>query len=97
MVVEAEMDDNCILELCDPDGLPVTHAIRLAREVSRIEPNLALSLGAYLCRLADSPVSDERSVQRALKLLSAISDPRTFAATCQRSHRRLQNASPPTL
>ena len=84
------MDDNCILELCDPDGLPVTQAIRLAREVSRIEPNLAPSLGAYVCHLADSPASDERSVQRALKLLSAISDPRTFAATCQRSHRRLQ-------
>jgi hypothetical protein len=84
------MDDNCIPELCNPDRLPVTQAIRLAREVSRIEPSLAPSLGAYVCHLADSPVADERSVQRALQLLSAISDPRTFAATCHRSQRSLR-------
>lgn len=84
------MDDNCIPELCDPDRLPEAQAIRLAREVSRIEPNLAPSLGAYLCHLADSPMSDERSVRRALELLSAISDPRTFAATCHRSQRSLR-------
>ena len=87
------MDDNCILELCDPDRLPVTQAIRLAREVSRIEPNLAPSLGAYVCHLADSPLADERSVQRALALLSAISDPRAFAATCHRSQRSLRNVN----
>ena len=78
------MDDNCILELCDPDGLPVGRAIRLAREVSRIEPNLAPSLGAYVCHLADSARSDGRLMQRALELLCAISDPRSFAATCER-------------
>jgi hypothetical protein len=91
------MDDNCIPELCDPEGLPVTQAIRLAREVSRIEPNLAPSLGAYVCHLADSPVSDERLVQRALELLNAISDPRIFAATCHRSQRSLQSPSRATL
>ena len=84
IAVEVEMDDNCILELCDPDGLPVGQAIRLAREVSRIEPNLAPSLGAYVCHLADSAVSDARLMQRALELLCAISDPRSFAATCER-------------
>ena len=82
--VEAEMDDNCIQELCNPEGLPVTQAIRLARRVSRIEPNLAPSLGAYVCHLADSPTADERSLHRALELLSAISDPRTFAAAARR-------------
>jgi hypothetical protein len=97
MVVEAEMDDNCIPELCNPEGLPVTQAIRLAREVSRIEPNLAPSLGAYVCHLADSPVSDERLVQRALELLSAISDPRIFAITCHRAQRSLQSPSRATL
>ncbi|MCX6630227.1 MAG: hypothetical protein NTW28_21625, partial [Candidatus Solibacter sp.] len=74
----------CILELCDPDGLPVGRAIRLAREVSRIEPNLAPSLGAYVCHLADSPVADARLMQRALELLCAVSDPRSFATTCER-------------
>ena|SRR5664280_2313120 len=78
------MDDNCILELCDPDGLPVGQAIRLAREVSRIEPNLAPSLGAYVCYLADSAASDVRLMQRALELLCAVADPRSFTATCQR-------------
>ena len=83
-VVEAEMDDNCILELCDPDGLPVGQAIRLARAVSRIEPNLAPSLGAYVRHLADSDLSDARLMQRALELLCAVADPRSFAATCER-------------
>jgi len=78
------MDDNCILELCDPDGLPVSRAIRLAREVSRIEPNLAPSLGAYVCHLAESAGSDERLMQRALQVLCAVSDPRSFTATCER-------------
>ncbi len=78
------MDDNCIEELCDPDGLPVGQAIRLAREVSRIEPNLAPSLGAYVCHLADSGLSDARSMQRALELLCAVADSRSFAATCER-------------
>ena len=59
-------------------------AIRLAREVSRIEPNLAPSLGAYVCHLADSEVSNERLMQRALEVLCAISDARSFAATCER-------------
>jgi hypothetical protein len=78
------MDDNCILELCDPDGLPVGQAIRLARAVSRIEPNLAPTLGAYVSYLAGSAESDARLMQRALELLCAISDPRSFAATCER-------------
>ncbi|MEO8367872.1 MAG: hypothetical protein ABI806_01560 [Candidatus Solibacter sp.] len=78
------MDDNCILELCDPDGLPVTQAIRLAQAVSRIEPNLAPSLGAYIGHLADTADSDTRAMQRALQVLCAISDPRSFAATCRR-------------
>ena len=79
------MDDNCILELCDPDGLPVAQAIWLARAVSRIEPNLAPSLGAYICHLADAAESDTRAMQRALQVLCAVSDPRSFAATCRRA------------
>jgi hypothetical protein len=82
--VEVAMDDNCILELCDPDGLPVGQAIRLAKEVSRIEPNLAPSLVAYVCYLADSAESDARLMQRALELLCAVSDPRSFRAACRR-------------
>jgi hypothetical protein len=82
--VEAKVDDNCILELCDPDGLPVAQAIRLARAVSRIEPNLAPSLGAYVCHLAETAESDARAMQRALEVLCAVSDPRGFAATCRR-------------
>ena len=78
------MDDNCIVGLCDPDGLPVTQAIRLARAVSRIEPNLAPSLGAYICHMAETAESDARSMQRALQVLCAVSDPRSFAATCRR-------------
>ena len=78
------MDDNCILELCDPDGLPVTQAIRLARAVSRIEPNLAPSLGAYIGHLADTAETDARAMQRALQVLCAVSDPRSFNATCRR-------------
>jgi hypothetical protein len=78
------MDDNCILELCDPDGLPVGQAIRLARAVSRVEPNLAPSLSAYVCYLADSAGADVRLMQRALELLCAVSDPRSFTAACER-------------
>jgi hypothetical protein len=77
------MDDNCIPELCDPDGLPVGQAIRLAKLVSRFEPNLASSLGAYVRHLADSPGSNARLMQRALELLCAVADPRSFAATCR--------------
>ena len=79
------MDDNCVTVLCDPDGLPVGKAIRLARAVSRCEPNLAASLGAYICHLADAAESDPRTMQRALEVLGAITDPRSFAATCQRA------------
>ena len=82
--MEAKVDDNCILELCDPDGLPVTQAIRLARAVARIEPNLAPSLSAYICHLAETAESDTRSMQRALEVLCAVSDARSFAATCRR-------------
>jgi hypothetical protein len=75
------MDDNCILGLCDPDGLPVGQAICLARAVSRVEPNLAPTLGAYVGYLADSVVPDEKLMQRALEVLCAVSDPRSFAFT----------------
>jgi hypothetical protein len=79
------MDDNCILALCDPDGLPIAQAIRLARVVSQVQPNLAPSLGAYVCYLASSAVWNERLMQRVLELLCAISDPRSFALTCRRA------------
>jgi hypothetical protein len=78
------MDDNCILELCDPDGLPVGQAIRLARAVSRVEPNLAPTLRAYVGFLADSVAPQERLMQRALEVLCAVSDARSFAAACER-------------
>ena len=78
------MDDSCIVELCDPDGLAVGQAIRLARAVSRIEPNLAPSMGAYVCHLADTAGCDERVMARALELLCAVSDRRSFTATCER-------------
>ena len=78
------MDDNCIMKLCDPDGLPVAQAIRLARAVSRVEPNLAPTVGAYVGYLADSAAPEERLMQRALEVLCAVSDPRSFAATCAR-------------
>ena len=79
------MDDSCILELCDPDGLPVGQAIRLARAVSRVEPNLAPAIGAFVGYLADSVVvPDEKLMQRALEVLCAVSDPRSFALTCAR-------------
>src|ERR1017187_6663636 len=78
------MDDSCILELCDPDGLPVGQAIRLARAVSRVEPNLAPTIGAFVGYLVDSVVPDEKLMQRALEVLCAISDPRSFDLTCAR-------------
>jgi len=87
------MDDNCIVALCDPNGLPVGQAIRLARTVSRCEPNLGESLGAYICHMADAAESDPRTMQRALEVLCAISDARKFAATCQRAE---ENGHPVT-
>ena len=77
------MDDTCIMELCDPYRLPVGQAIRSARKLSKTKPNLAPALGAYVRYLALSSMSDARSIQRALEVLYAISDPRTFAATCR--------------
>src|ERR1039458_5616603 len=78
------MDDSCILELCDPDGLPVGQAIRLAGAGSRVGPNLAPAIGAFVGYLADSVVPDEKLMQRALEVLCAVSDPRSFALTCAR-------------
>ena len=69
------MDDNCILELCDPDGMPAGQAIRLARAVSRVEPALAPSLGAYVCHLADSAVSDARSFTATCERVKALGNP----------------------
>jgi hypothetical protein len=79
------MDDHCFLELCDPDGLPAGQAIRLAREMSLAEPNLAPRLGAYVCDLADSEVCNARLMQRAMEVLCAISDPPNFTLTCRRA------------
>jgi hypothetical protein len=78
------MDDNCIRELCDPDGLPLGHAIRLARAVARIEPGLTPSLRAYVDYLAETAPWDHRLMQRALELLCSVSDPRSFMAACER-------------
>jgi hypothetical protein len=78
------MDDNCILELCDPDGFPVGQAIRLARAVSRVEPNLAPTIGAFVGLPGGLSGPDEKLMQRALEVLCAISDPRSFDLTCAR-------------
>ncbi|HEY1497733.1 MAG TPA: hypothetical protein VGF49_24425 [Candidatus Solibacter sp.] len=78
------MDNQCILQLCDPDALSAGDAIRLARRVSRVEPNLAPSLGAFVGHLSHAPDADPRAMRRALELLYAVSDPRSFAKTCER-------------
>jgi hypothetical protein len=78
------MDDRCILQLCDPDGLADSDAIRLARQVSRVEPDLALNLGAFVGHLSEAAEPDPRALRRALELLYAVSDERGFARICER-------------
>ncbi len=78
------MDHRCILQLCDPDGLTTGEAIRLAREVSHVEPNLAPHLGAFVGHLSRCSELDPRALRRALELFYAISDARSFAKTCER-------------
>jgi hypothetical protein len=78
------MDLRCILPLCDPDGLSARDAIRFARKVSRVEPDLALSLCAYLAHLSQAEDLDARAVQRTLELLYAVSGPASFAGACER-------------
>jgi hypothetical protein len=83
------LDDRCILELCDPDGLPLAEAIQLARQVSAVESAMARQLSAfidYLCpntsRMDTYP--DRRVVERSMDLLRAIADAKSFAAVCER-------------
>jgi hypothetical protein len=78
------MDSQCILQLCDPDALSAGDAIRLARRVSRVEPSLAPSLGAFVGHLSHARGVDPRAMRRALELLYAVSDRRSFAKTCER-------------
>ena len=87
------MDDNCVAMLCDPDSLRVAQAVGLARVVSRCEPHLATSLGAYICHLADTAESDPRTMRRALEVLCAITEARTFAGICQKAE---ENGHPVT-
>ena len=81
------MDNRCILQLCDPDALASRDAIRLARQVSRVEPDLALNLGAFVGHLSQSPEIDRRALRRALELLYAVSGEQAFVRTCERMSR----------
>jgi|ERR1039458_6410517 hypothetical protein len=79
-----ELDDRCILELCDPDGLPMGEAIRLARQVSAVEPALVPHLTAFIDYLCGYSYLDPRVMERALELMRAISDAKSFARLCDR-------------
>jgi hypothetical protein len=81
------MDTRCILQLCDPDGLSAGDAIRLARQVSSVEPGLAGNLGAFVGLLSRSPDLDPRAMRRALELLYVVSGPINFAKACDRMSR----------
>ncbi|MCU1234551.1 MAG: hypothetical protein JWP63_2518 [Candidatus Solibacter sp.] len=81
------MDNQCILQLCDPDALAPLDAIRLARQVSRVEPDLALNLGAFVGHLSQSPEIDRRALRRALELLYAVSGEQAFSRICERMSR----------
>ncbi len=81
------MDNQFVAQLCDPDGLSAVDAIRLARQVLRVEPDLALSLGAYVGHLSEAADLDPRALRRALELLYAVSDERGFLRTCERMSR----------
>jgi hypothetical protein len=78
------MDNQWMVQLCDPDRLTAAEAIRLARQVARVEPNLARSLGAFVGHLSHSRDIDPRELRRALELLYAVSGARSFARTCER-------------
>jgi hypothetical protein len=81
------MDNHFVAQLCDPDGLPAGDAIRLARQVLRVEPDLALNLGAYVGHLSETSELDPRALRRALELLYAVSGEVGFARTCERMSR----------
>ena len=78
------MDSRCILQLCDPDALSAPDAIRLALQVSRVEPDLALNLCGYLSQLSRSRDVDPRAVRRTLELLYAVTGPALFMKICER-------------
>ena len=78
------MDDRCILELCDPDGLQLGEAIRLARQVSAVEPALAPHLSAFIDYLCGYSYPDPRVMERAMDLMRAVSDTKSYARLCER-------------
>ena len=78
------MDDRCVLELCDPAGLPLCEAIQLARQVSAVDSALAPHLSAFIDYLCGYAYPDPRVMERAMELLRGISDAKTFARHCER-------------
>ena len=81
------MDDRCILELCNPDGLPLGEAVQLARQVSAVDSAMAPHLSAFIDYLCGHDYPDPRVVERSLELMRAISDARSFARHCERLSR----------
>ena len=81
------MDTEFIVQLCDPDRLAARDAIQLARQVSRVEQDLALNLGAFVGHLSQSAEIDRRALRRALELLYAVSGETSFVRICKRLSR----------
>ena len=77
------MDERCILELCDPEGLPLAEALQLARQVNAVDAAFVPHLSAFLDYLCGYAYPDPRVVERALVLLRAVSDARSYARRCE--------------
>ncbi len=82
------MDERCILELCDPDAVPLGEALQLARQVSAADSAFVPHLSAFLDYLCGYTYPDPRVIERALVLMRAVSDERSFARRCEQLERR---------
>lgn len=67
------VDELCMQRFCDPDALHFEQAVRLAREIMRIEPMLDLELARRVGDGSGPASLSARGAERVLDVPSAIS------------------------
>jgi hypothetical protein len=78
------VDDQCIVELCDPDGMDLSKALRFIRRLSAADSDLAERLSAFIEYLCGYPYPNSKTLERAMWLMRGISDAKRFARFCER-------------
>jgi hypothetical protein len=73
-VARMNVDEQCLLRLCDPDAFSTQEAGRIARALARIEPGLDLELAHSIELRSADPELDLRIIERGLVILNTISN-----------------------